>query len=525
MRNDRSGPPARHGAAQILIAVLGVTALSFVIAAELDLAERLSGWTGTHEWIELDEATIVLAVLVVGLSLFSLLRWSEPGGTSRAIGPRVEVPPAGRAGAGDHLRAGRDRRRRPGRAEFVSPQIEENPRLHRRVEWQSPGHLDERIHPDDHARVMRDWDAALAAGRFRAEYRMYAKDGRITGTRRFPMRRRTDLGPGRQMPETSTKGRGAAALAMRRPSTETSSNGSRPSRIRRIRDTGRFTYVSPRSGPSSASRPRNSSAGLGEAVCIRTTSRVDEDDARSDETGEDFDIEYRIIAKDGREVWVHEHTELIDADGRPPFWLGVIDDITDRRRAEDRVREAEQRYRKLVEQLPAVVYIDAVDELDGPVHEPRYEELLGYTWEQALAARPVGAHPPSRRPRLSFRVGSHEPDRRAVHLRIPADRQGRPNRLGGDEAHLVEDESGGPKSGRAYCSDITERKHREENLRRREAILPAVGYAAQRFLKDPAWENSVDSVFAHLGEAADVSSPPIRLRRRRPMDASPPRDA
>ena len=76
MRNDRAGlPPAM--ALRDLIVVLGVTALSFVIAAELDLAERLSGWTGTHEWVELDEATIVLAVLVVGLSLFSLLRWSE----------------------------------------------------------------------------------------------------------------------------------------------------------------------------------------------------------------------------------------------------------------------------------------------------------------------------------------------------------------------------------------------------------------------------------------------------------------
>ena len=68
----------------------------------------------------------------------------------------------------------------------------------------------------------------------------------------------------------------------------------------------------------------------------------------------------------------------------------------------------------------------------------------------------------------------------------------------------MEDEGGGPKIGRACCS-TSPSGGAGGDLRRREAILPAVGYAAQRFLKDPAWENSVDSVFAHLGEAADVS--------------------
>jgi len=40
---------------------------------------------------------------------------------------------------------------------------------------------------------------------------------------------------------------------------------------------------------------------------------------RSNETGEDFDCDYRLIGKHGREVWVHDtSTPIHDGSGRPP---------------------------------------------------------------------------------------------------------------------------------------------------------------------------------------------------------------
>jgi PAS domain S-box-containing protein len=51
----------------------------------------------------------------------------------------------------------------------------------------------------------------------------------------------------------------------------------------------------------------------------------------------------------------------------------------------------------------------------------------------------------------------------------------------------------------------TDCKRAQESLRRREAILQAIAYAAERFLTALSWEDDVDLVLAQLGQAAEVS--------------------
>jgi PAS domain S-box-containing protein len=44
--------------------------------------------------------------------------------------------------------------------------------------------------------------------------------------------------------------------------------------------------------------------------------------------------EYRVIAKDGRVVWIHDRAELVlGSNGRPLCWQGVMVDVTAQRRA------------------------------------------------------------------------------------------------------------------------------------------------------------------------------------------------
>lgn len=56
------------------------------------------------------------------------------------------------------------------------------------------------------------------------------------------------------------------------------------------------------------------------------------------------------------------------------------------------------------------------------------------------------------------------------------------------------------------ATDMTDRQRVERELQRREAILGAVSFAAQRFLEsEVSWETSIQSVLAQFGEAAQVS--------------------
>jgi len=50
-----------------------------------------------------------------------------------------------------------------------------------------------------------------------------------------------------------------------------------------------------------------------------------------------------------------------------------------------------------------------------------------------------------------------------------------------------------------------ERRRTEEALRRREAILDAVTFASEEFLKTAAWEENIQEILARLGRAAEVS--------------------
>ncbi len=56
---------------------------------------------------------------------------------------------------------------------------------------------------------------------------------------------------------------------------------------------------------------------------------------RTTETGEPFNMDYRLIAKSGDTIWVRDEARLVhDLDGKPQYWLGAWTDITNRKTAE-----------------------------------------------------------------------------------------------------------------------------------------------------------------------------------------------
>jgi PAS domain S-box-containing protein len=73
---------------------------------------------------------------------------------------------------------------------------------------------------------------------------------------------------------------------------------------------------------------------------------------KSDETGEPYAGEYRLIAADGRTVWIRDEAVLLRDDaGDPVHWQGVMLDITDSKQANDDLTRALDLERQGVEDM------------------------------------------------------------------------------------------------------------------------------------------------------------------------------
>jgi two-component system sensor histidine kinase/response regulator len=86
------------------------------------------------------------------------------------------------------------------------------------------------------------------------------------------------------------------------------------------------------------------------------------------------------IAKDGRRIPVEIKTRMIEFEGRPAV-MGIVRDISERKRAESAIRESEEKYRRLLANLPDVAWtIDTHGNI--PYISPNAEIVFGYTYEE-----------------------------------------------------------------------------------------------------------------------------------------------
>ncbi len=367
------------------------------------------------------------------------------------------------------------------------------------------------LHPEDRAAVIATWEDTAERGRpFDMEYRMIHRDGHVVWVHdqaASVMRGDRFYAEGVFLDVTERR---LAELALGQAEDRYRTLVEQLPAITYIEEpgTGRYVYISPQVEQV-----------YGYAVAEwmddpqMWEERIHPDDrARvldlSDTGGDAWSVDYRSITRDGREIWVHNEAVLLrDENGEPLHWQGVVYDITERKLAEERLREAEERYRLLVEQLPIAVYSDAVDELSTALYvSPQYEQLTGYSPEERLRDPDLWVrmlHPEDRGRVLEESARTNDTgDPFDVEYRIVT-ADGNVAWLH-DHAMLVAGPGGTP-IWQGVLQDVTERRVAEDALARRDAILQATGFAAERFLRSPAWADALGDVLGRLGASARAS--------------------
>ena len=97
-----------------------------------------------------------------------------------------------------------------------------------------------------------------------------------------------------------------------------------------------------------------------------------------------YSIEHRIVHSNGMVVWVNSKGEVVyDASVKAVKLVGSFLDITERKQAEEVQRAAEAKYYALIEQIPAITYIDQADGSGlSSFVSPQVESVLGVTQDE-----------------------------------------------------------------------------------------------------------------------------------------------
>ena len=102
------------------------------------------------------------------------------------------------------------------------------------------------------------------------------------------------------------------------------------------------------------------------------------------ENGEPLYTEYRIRRNDGTwRYWTDRGLAILDDTNKPYKFIGVCTDITERKLAEQGLRESEERFRSLSRNAPDIIYSLGLDGSFAYLN-PAFEKLLGYKRKEAL---------------------------------------------------------------------------------------------------------------------------------------------
>jgi PAS domain S-box-containing protein len=188
-----------------------------------------------------------------------------------------------------------------------------------------------------------------------------------------------------------------------------------------------------------------------------------------------IDFEFRYFWPNGEMRWLQVRSEVLGSyDGKPERLVGVQLDVTERRRAEEALRESENRLRLAMEAARMAVwaYDPRTDEL---ARSAELNRLLGFPPDAALDTEEVRRrqHPDDRRATIKAAAEALQRGERFLDAQYRFTRPDGEVRWLQTRAEFILDQNGEAVRVIGVLMDVTDQKQAEINLLRSEADLRA----------------------------------------------------
>lgn len=197
------------------------------------------------------------------------------------------------------------------------------------------------------------------------------------------------------------------------------------------------------------------------------------------------------------EAFLSRHYPILDGEGDCLYSLHIMQDMTEKRRAEaeqrtlsEALRQGEQRFRNLVEASS-----DWIWEVDAhgiyTYASPKVLDILGYTPDEVIGKTPFDLMPPEEAERIKADFSRLVSEKRSIHMRENVNRH-KDGRLVVLETNGVPilDAEGALRGYRGMDRDITMRKQAEARLRLFHDLLDQSTDGI--FIVDPATSRFLD---------------------------------
>ncbi|MHC5737398.1 PAS domain S-box protein [Nostoc sp.] len=191
--------------------------------------------------------------------------------------------------------------------------------------------------------------------------------------------------------------------------------------------------------------------------------------------------EYRILQPDGSERWIwNRGFAIYNRQGEVDYYGCIAEDITERKLAEESLRQSEEKFRTFAENTHAVIWIASLDRFRTLYVSPAYEKIWGRSC-QSLLEHPeswIDSLHPDDRDRITIKA-KEQLSSETVSAEYRILRPDGSERWIWDRGFAVYDRQGIVQYYAGIAEDITERKLAEESLRESEARLSLATEAVQ----------------------------------------------